>query len=124
MATATSSSTPNALRTAFRSARLVMIAIVVLIALWLIWNWDSLKGQAKVGAAYGAHIACSCRYVSGRDLKSCKSDFEPGMGIVSISDDPDNKRIYASVPFLAEAVAERRGKFGCLQLNATEIDAI
>lgn len=54
-------------------------------------------------------------------LASCEKDFEPGMGLVSVSDDPDNKRVTASVPLLAEAVAERRGEFGCIQLNDKEI---
>jgi hypothetical protein len=46
------------------------------------------------------------------------------MEIVRLSDDPEHKRIYASVPFLAKAVAERRGAFGCMQLNEAEIDAL
>ena len=46
------------------------------------------------------------------------------MELVSLSDDPENKRVTASVPFLAEAVAERRGDFGCLQLNDKEIEAL
>ena len=46
------------------------------------------------------------------------------MEIVSISDDPDNKRITASVPFLAEAAAEKRGEFGCLPLTSEEMEAI
>ena len=57
-------------------------------------------------------------------MASCETDKEKGLEIVRLSDDPENKRIYASVPFLAEAVAERRGANGCVQLNQTEIDAL
>ena len=57
-------------------------------------------------------------------MQSCETDKETGMEIVSISDDPENKRIFASVPFLAEAVAERRGAFGCIQLTEAEIEAL
>jgi hypothetical protein len=89
-----------------------------------VWNWGSIKGQARVGAAYGAHITCSCRYIEGRDMASCETDKEAGMALVGFSDDPENKRVTASVPFLAEAVAERRGSFGCVQLNEAEIDAL
>jgi len=77
-----------------------------------------------LGAAYGAHITCSCRYIEGRDTASCETDKEKGLEIVRLSDDPENKRIYASVPFLAKAVAERRGANGCVQLKQTEIDAL
>ena len=57
-------------------------------------------------------------------MASCETDKEKGLEIVRLSDDPENKRIYASVPFLAEAVAERRGVNGCIQLNQAEIDAL
>ena len=124
MATATFTPAGKWPRSRFRTARNVALAVVAIGVLWLTWNWGSIKGQAQLGASYGAHVACSCRYIAGRDLKSCETDFEPGMELVSLSDDPENKRITASVPFLAEAVAERRGLFGCVQLNETEIDAL
>jgi hypothetical protein len=98
--------------------------VLALAALWLVWNWSSIKGQARVGAAYGAHIACSCRYIEGRDMTSCETDKEAGMEMVTFSDDPEHKRVTASIPFLAKAVAERRGAFGCVQLNEVEIEAL
>ena len=57
-------------------------------------------------------------------MASCETDMEPGMEIVSLSDDPENKRVTATVMFLAEAVAERRAAFGCVQLNEQEIEAL
>ena len=119
MATATSTA-PKSRRT----ARNIALAIGAMLVALLIWNWGSIKGQARVGAAYGAHITCSCRYIEGRDMASCETDKEDGMELVSLSDDPENKRVYASVPFLAEAVAERRGAFGCMQLNEAQIEAL
>lgn len=124
MATATSKQPAKAPQNKLRTAKLVALAVLALAALWLVWNWNSIKGEARVGAAYGAHVTCSCRYIEGRDMASCETDKEAGMGLVSLSDDPDNKRVYASVPFLAEAVAERRGAFGCVQLNEAEIEAL
>ncbi len=120
MATATSKPGLGKMRTA-RNIALGILAVVVLL---LVWNWGSIKGQARVGVAYGAHITCSCRYVEGRNMASCDTDKEAGMELVSFSDDPENRRVTASVPFLAEAVAERRGDFGCVQLNEAEIDAL
>ncbi len=124
MATATSKPPVKAPSAKWRNAKLVALAVLLLAALWLVWNWNSIKGQARVGAAYGAHITCSCRYIEGRDMASCETDKEAGMEMVSLSDDPENKRVTASVPFLAEAVAERRGAFGCVQLNEAEIEAL
>lgn len=120
MATATSKPAPSKMRTA-RNLGLGGLAIILLL---LVWSWGTIQGQARVGAAYGAHITCSCRYIEGRDMASCETDKEAGMAMIGFSDDPDNNRVTASVPFLAEAVAERRGAFGCVQLNEAEIDAL
>jgi hypothetical protein len=124
MATATSPKPANTPRSRLRTARNIALGILAVIMLLLVWNWSSIKGQARVGVAYGAHITCSCRYIEGRDMASCETDKEAGMELVGLSDDPENKRVTASVPFLAEAVAERRGAFGCVQLNEAEIEAL
>ena len=124
MATATSTPRIIAPDPWFKRLKIALSVIALFTALWLLWNWNSIEGQARVGAAYGAHVTCSCRYIEGRDMASCETDKEKGMEMVRLSDDPENKRVYASVPFLAEAVAERRGAFGCVQLNAAEIEAL
>ncbi len=124
MATATSKPPTKAPSANWRNAKLVALVVLALAAFWLVWNWNSIKGQARVGAAYGAHITCSCRYIEGRDIKSCETDKEAGMEMITFSDDPEHQRVTASVPFLAEAVAERRGAFGCVQLNEAEIEAL
>lgn len=106
--------------------RLVLYGISVLLILalaWLAYNYQSLKGQANVATAYGSHIACSCRYIAGREMDNCKRDFEPGMEMLSVVDDPTRKRVTASIPFLAQATAERRGTYGCIVLNDDEMKA-
>jgi hypothetical protein len=107
-----------------QKVKLGLIALLSLILLWLIFNFADIKAQAQLGASYASHVACSCRYIEGRPLDACYKDFEPGMELVSLTDDPDNKRISASVPLLAHAVAERRGDFGCQQLNDKEIEKL
>lgn len=124
MATATSS---PAHKPPLTKGRKLVYAIVALLGLGLLWiaiNFANIKAEAKAGAAYAAHVGCSCRYIQGRSLKLCESDFEDGMALVSISEDDENKRVTASVPFMAHAVAERRGAFGCVQLNDKEIEAL
>jgi hypothetical protein len=128
MATATSSkvkgAAPKARLSLGQKIRYGAYALLALLVLWLIFNFSDIKGQAKLGTSYAAHIACSCRYIEGRPLASCYRDFEPGMEMISLADDLENKRVTASVPLLANAVAERRGDFGCLQLNEKEIEAL
>lgn len=80
----------------------------------LVWNWSALRAHAAVGAAYGARIGCSCRYVEGRDMKSCAADKEPGMGIVHLADVPQERAVTASVPLLASRSARLRPGWGCL----------
>jgi hypothetical protein len=123
MATATSPISVKAPRSRLRMAGYIAIGIVALILLWLVFNFSSIKGQARLGVAYSSHVVCSCRYVQGRDLKSCVTDLDPGTEMISFADDPSRKRITASVPLLASASAERRGKFGCLQLSDAELKA-
>ena len=128
MATATSpkpnGTAPKPSLSLVQKAKYAAIAVLALLLLWLVFSFAGIKAQAQLGVSYAAHIACSCRYIEGRPLNSCTKDFEPGMEMVSLSDDPDKKRVTASVPFLANAVAERRGEFGCLQLNDKEVAAL
>jgi hypothetical protein len=121
MATATSPKNVKEPMSLGRKIKYGIYAVLGLMGFLIIFNFSSIKGQAKLGASYASHIACSCRYIEGRSLNSCYKDFEPGMGLVSLTDDPENKRVKASVPILASAAAELRGEFGCLQLNEKEM---
>ncbi len=69
---------------------------------------------AATGAGYVAHVVCSCRYVGNRDMASCKTDTEPGLEIVSVSDDSGAKRITAWVPLLATRTASYDPRYGCM----------
>ncbi len=92
------------------AASVTALLLVVLI----VWQLPSWRAQAQAGAAYGARIGCSCRYVQGRDLASCETDFEPGMELVSIADEPEMRGVTASVPLLASRRARYAGKSGCI----------
>ncbi len=100
-----------------------VLALIALVAAVVALNWTSLNGQAELGARYTARVACSCRYVEGRDMASCETDKEPGTEIVSLEDEVPSQRVFASVPFLARAAAEKRGDFGCVLLTPAELDA-
>ncbi|HEX7874911.1 MAG TPA: hypothetical protein VF475_18510 [Sphingobium sp.] len=89
------------------------VAAVIALAL-LVWNWSALRARAAVGAAFGARITCSCRYVEGRSLDSCRGDKEPGMALVTLTDDTESRMVRASVPLLASRSAQYRAGWGCL----------
>lgn len=86
-----------------------------LIAAVVAWFYrDSVMAQATAGTAYGARVACSCRFIGGRELGDCEKDFEPGMGLVSLSEDEAAKSVTASVPLLASQTATYREGYGCV----------
>ena len=91
-------------------------AVLIVTALLgvLAWHWTGLSAQARVGAAYGARIGCSCRYVEGRPMGSCQQDKEPGMAMVRLTDLPEEKAVKASVPLLASRTARFKPGWGCL----------
>ncbi|AKM11165.1 hypothetical protein AB433_16215 [Croceicoccus naphthovorans] len=87
---------------------------VLLLAVLLAWGWTPLTRQAEAGTAFGARVACSCKYVGGRDLASCEGDFLDGMALVSLSEDASAKTVTASVPLIASTTATYRKGWGCM----------
>lgn len=73
-----------------------------------------MKPTIELGVGYGAHVVCSCRYIGGRDMQSCYNDYEPGMEMISMTDDEEEKRVTASVPLLASRSAQFREGLGCV----------
>jgi hypothetical protein len=96
-----------------RWKRLVLGLAVIVAGLGWYYGPD-VHAQAVAGTAYGARVACSCRHVGGRGLEDCRKDFEPGMGLVSLSEDPDEKSVTASVPLIASQTAIYREGYGCV----------
>lgn len=93
--------------------RLTAWALVVAVAL-LAWFWQPLSGNAGAATAVAARVACSCRFVAGRDLDSCRTDFEPGMGPVMLSEDSEARSVTARYAFFAPTTATYREGEGCV----------
>jgi hypothetical protein len=89
-------------------------ALLLLIIAFLAWKWSTFQSRAEVSAAYGARLTCSCRYVEGRTMDSCRGDLEPGMGMVTLSDDRSAKAVNGRVTLMASRTARYREGFGCL----------
>ncbi len=92
----------------------VTLAVFVALAAWF---HTPIMGYARTGASFGAHITCSCRYIEGRSLEDCRKDFEKGMGLVMVSDNPTAKSITARFPLLSAQTATFREGQGCVAEN-------
>lgn len=91
------------------------LLVVVLAALALGWIYrEALTGYTSTAAAFGARTACACRHVAGRTLADCRKDFEPGMGLVFLTEDEEAKSVSAHVPLLASDTARYREGAGCI----------
>ncbi|MCW1382341.1 hypothetical protein OLX02_05855 [Novosphingobium sp. KCTC 2891] len=90
------------------------LVVLLLVAAVLAYFWKPLHGYAITGTSYGARVACSCRFEGGRSLGDCRKDFEPGMSLVSLSEDTEAKSVTARFPLLASQTATYREGWGCV----------
>lgn len=101
-----------------RRTRLWVIALAVIAALlavaWFSSFGQSLRGDAAAGTAYGARVACSCRFVAGRGMEDCAKDKLAGMELIRLSADEEAKSVTASLPLLASETARLRPGYGCV----------
>ncbi len=87
-------------------------AVLVLVAVMLLGG--QMRAYARLGAAFGARVACSCHYVAGRLLDDCRHDFEPGMALVTLSADDATHTVTARLFPLARARASWSAGPGCV----------
>ena len=96
-----------------RRSRVWLLAALALAALAALF-WQPVAGYAVTGASYGARVACSCRYLGGRSLADCKKDFEPGMELVTLSEDAQAKSVTARFALVHAQTATYREGEGCV----------
>lgn len=89
------------------------VAVAVALAALFALRASPMGAQAELAVGYGARTACACRYLGLRSLASCRTDFEPGMEMVRLSEDPAARRITATVPLIAERSARFEPDYGC-----------
>jgi len=88
------------------------IAVLWIVGIAGVLGYQWLRDQSDVGAGYVAKELCSCIFVGGRDLGSCRPDIPPAMDRVEAQVEGD--RIRAIVPGLAERIARHEPPFGCV----------
>ncbi|MGB3625777.1 MAG: hypothetical protein WA989_08110 [Henriciella sp.] len=59
---------------------------VLAILVWQFWFKNQFE-FGEVGAAYGAKMVCSCRFVAEREMDSCLRDFTTDMSAIRFSED-------------------------------------
>lgn len=73
-----------------------------------------ISGYTGAGAAYSARVACSCRFVGGRDLDDCGKDKLAGMELISLSENVEAKSVTARFPLIVSETATYREGYGCV----------
>jgi hypothetical protein len=96
----------------------VLAALVVLAGAYWFWR-EPIDGYSSAGASYAAHSVCSCRYIGGRDLASCKGDLTGTLALAFVSEDEDEHTVTARIPPLSSQTAHLREGYGCV-LDAWE----
>lgn len=103
-------------RAGLKRKRWLWVTLAAFVAL-IAWFHTPIMGYARTGASFGAHITCSCRYIEGRSLEDCRKDFEKGMGLVMVSDNPTTKSVAARFPLLSAQTATFQEGKGCVAEN-------
>lgn len=113
MATGKAKRKPRTSHTSRKRARVVVALVLIGGLLAFIWR-APIRDYSVTATAFSARVACSCRYVAGRDLSQCHDDLEPGMGLVMLSEDDEAQSVTARIPLLASQTATWRKGPGCV----------
>ena len=99
-----------------RGRRWPIILLIVLLAMAaLAYAYRTpIAGYGNAGTAYSARVACSCRFVAGRDLDDCGKDQLPGMELVMLSEDEEAQSVTATFPLVASDTARLKDGYGCV----------
>ncbi|MGN3974559.1 hypothetical protein [Tsuneonella sp. SYSU-LHT278] len=86
--------------------------VVALLALWFAFG-TAATGYANAATAYSARVACSCRFVAGRDIEDCAKDKLSGMELVTLSADDDDRSVTARLLIVSDTARMKPG-YGCV----------
>lgn len=90
----------------------IALVLAALVLAGGVYAWRQ-KPLLELGVGYGARVACGCRYMGKRSLADCHKDFEPGMELIQLSEDPARKSVRASVPLIASRTVRYDPVLGC-----------
>jgi hypothetical protein len=91
--------------------------VVVVIVGGALWAGRDTWAAARAGATYVAKQTCSCLFVTGRPMDSCKTDYEPD-AIKPLTIEAGNSDVKVSaLAGLLSTKAEFEQGFGCHPAN-------
>ena len=90
----------------------MIIVAAIAAAAW--YFREPASGYAQTATAYSARVACSCRFVAGRDLEDCEKDKLAGMELVTLVEDVNAQSVTARFPFISDDTATYREGYGCV----------
>lgn len=104
-------------------AKLFLVGLAALALIGLVLSQTLLKDPiafARVGTAYAAKQVCSCRFVSDREMASCKADFTQDLSQIKLTESyitatgRTDQSVTASAAFgLISATATYEPGLGC-----------
>jgi hypothetical protein len=97
----------------------LLIAVVVLVALIgaaMFFGRDTWA-TAKIGTVYVAKQTCSCLFVAGRPLDSCRTDYDPAALKPLTVETTDSGVKVSALAGLVSAQAKFEPGFGCHPAN-------
>jgi hypothetical protein len=96
-----------------RQWRRILLAAALVAAGGGGFGWWRIHRLADLGAGYVAKQMCSCVFVGGRPLESCRLDVPPTMDRVQTELTADGRGVRGFVPFFAWRSALHEAQTGC-----------
>ena len=91
----------------------IALLLLALVVVYLALQFPVFQKKAELGSAYAAQVGCSCHFIEGRSIGSCKGDLEEAAWMVSMTADDSAGTVTGSVPILASRTAQYDKLMGC-----------
>ena len=98
--------------------------VLLLLAVTLFFGISYGLKYAYIGSSYAAKIACSCHFLSGRELADIKENDLYAVPFVDLEIDEAGNAVTSSIYGLAKTTAVYRDGFGCSLLNEISADSL
>lgn len=92
-------------------AVMTIAAGVMAVLVWQFWLKDQVA-FGKVATAYGAKMVCSCRFVAGREMASCRGDFTDDFSAITFTEKDQSIRASAASGYVSATAFYEPG-LGC-----------
>ena len=90
----------------------IALAVAALLLIAAVMGLRKLGPLARIGTGYAAEQTCSCVFVSGRTLESCRGDLDP-LALKLVSMEVGSDEVRARVALLSHARARFDATRGC-----------